>query len=157
MNTGNTLSILLLGLVLWACGGSSSSTENNSDTTVISLPKDSASVASDTTDLAESEITWLSDSYDFGEIEEGTIVSHEFSFVNTGKNPLIISSASPSCGCTVPDWPKEPIAVGDTAKIAAKFNSQGRTGIQNKRINITANTRPSLSTLTIRGEVKAKK
>ena len=91
--------------------------------------------------------------FDFGTINEGDIVEHTFNFKNTGDAPLIIQSAKGSCGCTVPSWPKDPIAPGASAAITAKFNSKGKPNIQNKTITITANTWPKTSRLRIKAMV----
>ncbi len=91
--------------------------------------------------------------YDFGEVKEGDVVEHVFSFVNEGEAPLIISDAKASCGCTVPEWPKEPIPVGESGEIKVRFNSKNRTGIQNKPVTITANTWPVTTRVTIKGNV----
>lgn len=93
------------------------------------------------------------ESHDFGTINEGDVVEHTFTFTNTGEAPLIIQSAKGSCGCTVPTWPKEPIPVGGSGEIVAKFNSKGKPNIQNKTVTITANTWPKQSTLRIKAMV----
>ena len=59
-------------------------------------------------------------------------------FKNTGKTPLVISNAKGSCGCTVPEWPKEPVAPGATAELLVKFNSKGKPNQQQKTVTITA-------------------
>ncbi len=94
--------------------------------------------------------------HDFGTITEGDVVEHIFSFTNTGEAPLVIQSASASCGCTVPQWPKEPVAVGGTGEIKVQFNSANKPGIQNKTVTIVANTSPSTTTLRIKSNVTAK-
>jgi len=91
--------------------------------------------------------------HDFGTIKDGDVVEHVFSFVNNGAAPLIISDAKGSCGCTVPEWPKEPIAVGGTGEIRVKFNSKNKPGIQNKTVTITANTWPTTQRLQIKANV----
>jgi len=96
------------------------------------------------------------DLYDFGTIEQGDVVEHTFSFKNTGEAPLIIQNASASCGCTIPSWPKDPVAVGETAEIKVKFNSRGKSGQQNKPVSITANTFPKVTKVTIKGNVNKK-
>ena len=96
-----------------------------------------------------------SDSFDFGIITEGDIVEHVFEFENAGAAPLVISSATASCGCTVPEWPKEPIPVGERGSIKVQFNSSNKPGIQNKTVTVTANTDPKVNTLKIRAFVEA--
>lgn len=93
------------------------------------------------------------ESFDFGTITEGDVVDHVFSFVNEGEAPLIISSATASCGCTVPVWPKAPIAPGEQGEIKVQFNSRSKPGIQNKTVTVTANTYPKVTRLKIKANV----
>lgn len=93
--------------------------------------------------------------FDFGMVDQGEKVTHVYKFSNTGDEPLIISNAKGSCGCTVPSWPKEPIPVGGTGEIEVQFDSKGKKNKQSKRVTITANTEPAQTFLTIKGEVKA--
>ena len=94
--------------------------------------------------------------HDFGQLVDGEKVSYSFTFTNSGDAPLIISSAKGSCGCTVPDWPKDPIAPGESGSIDVTFNSSGRSGKQNKAVTLTANTNPSRKVLNIISEVISK-
>ncbi len=91
--------------------------------------------------------------HDFGMIKPGDKVSHVFEFTNTGDAPLIISNASATCGCTVPEYPREPVAPGQGGKIKVTFDSQGKFGQQSKNVTITANTQPNINTLTIKGNI----
>lgn len=91
--------------------------------------------------------------FDFGTIDEGDKVTHTYKFTNTGSEPLIIKDAKGSCGCTVPSWPKDPVAPGATAEMEVVFNSKGKSGSQNKRVTITANTSPGQTFINIKGEV----
>lgn len=91
--------------------------------------------------------------HDFGSINEGDVVEHTFKFTNTGDAPLIIQNAQGSCGCTVPDWTREPIPVGGEGVVTAKFNSKGKPNAQNKTVTITANTWPKTTTLRIKAMV----
>lgn len=95
-------------------------------------------------------------SYDFGSITEGDVVEHVFKFTNTGEAPLVIQSASASCGCTVPSYPREPVAPGESGEIQVKFNSANKPGVQNKTVSITANTNPTITRLTIKSNVMPK-
>ncbi len=96
--------------------------------------------------------------HDFGEIfEDPEGATYSFKFTNKGKEPLIISSARPSCGCTVPTWTQEPVLPGGTGVITAKYNSMGRPGSFNKTITVESNSADQpVIYLTIKGEVKAK-
>ncbi len=94
--------------------------------------------------------------YDFGKIKQGEIVKHIFKFKNDGENPLIISAAQASCGCTVPEYTKEPLAPGAESEIVVQFNSTGKMGVQNKTVQITANTLPNTTTLVLKGIVEPK-
>lgn len=95
--------------------------------------------------------------FDYGTIDEGEIVEHVYKFKNTGSEPLSISNAKGSCGCTVPDWPRNPILPGESGEILVKFNSKGKGkvggGAQSKKVTITANTDPAKTYLTIKGTV----
>ena len=91
--------------------------------------------------------------FDFGTIDAGEKVSHVYKFKNTGSEPLVIKDAKGSCGCTVPKWPKEPVAPGATGDILVEYNSKGKKGKETKRVTLTANTTPPQTFLTITGEV----
>ena len=94
--------------------------------------------------------------HDFGTIPEGQIAEFTYTFKNNGEAPLIIQSAVGSCGCTVPEWPKEPIPVGGTGIIKAKFDSQGKPNTQNKTVTVTANTWPKQTVLRFKAMVLPK-
>ncbi len=123
-------------------GGTNSDMINNPAT---------AGVPADTNSLAR--ITFEETEFDFGTAKEGDVVKHSFKFTNTGKVPLTILKARSSCGCTVPEWPEEPIPPGGTGEISAKFNTDGKTGRQKKAITVTANTYPNESRVMLSGEV----
>lgn len=94
--------------------------------------------------------------HNFGNITDGDVVEHTFNFVNTGDAPLIISNARGSCGCTVPEYPRTPIAPGASGSIKVSFNSSGKTGHPKKTVTITANTVPTTTVLNIEAEVAPK-
>lgn len=102
------------------------------------------------------EIVFESEFHDFGEITEGMVVKHTFTFTNEGEGPLVISNAQGSCGCTVPDWPRQPIAPGESADINVSFNSTGRAGKQDKRVTLTTNAVPQTKVLNITSMVLSK-
>ena len=92
---------------------------------------------------------------DFGKVLSTSTNKHTFVFTNTGTEPLVISNAKGSCGCTVPKWPKEPIAPGETGEIAVEYKPAGQSGRQTKYVTITANTDPATTQLTITGDIQA--
>jgi hypothetical protein len=96
--------------------------------------------------------------YNFGTIKQGESVTHEFSFTNTGTNtgtePLVISKAEGSCGCTVPTYPQQPIMKGQTAAIKVTFNSTGKLGIQDKTVTLTSNAIQNPMIIHIKGTVE---
>ena len=93
------------------------------------------------------------ESFDFGEMQQGESVTHDFVLKNIGDANLIISTAKGSCGCTVPEWPKEPIAKGEQATIKVTFNSAGKSGKQNKKVTLVTNAIPNTKVITITGNV----
>jgi FtsZ-interacting cell division protein ZipA len=98
-------------------------------------------------------MTFKETEHDFGNIKSDKKVQHTFTFTNTGQAPLIIENATATCGCTVPEWPKEPVLPGKTGTIKVEYDPAGRTAQQSKQITITANTEPSINQLTIRANV----
>jgi hypothetical protein len=92
--------------------------------------------------------------YNFGTITQGDKVHYDFKFKNTGKSPLIITNASATCGCTVPEKPKEPVKPGETGVIKVVFNSTGKIGMQDKVVTIESNGNPSKTEVHLIGEVK---
>ena len=118
---------------------------NAAATTAAAVPADTVNVA---------KMTFTEEVFDYGTIKEGEAVEHTFKFTNTGVAPLIIEGAKSTCGCTVPQFPKEPIAPGESGEIAVKFNSKNKSGRQRKPVNITANTYPKLTTVYIDGTVE---
>jgi hypothetical protein len=104
------------------------------------------------------EITFETPTHNFGTVVDGDMVKHSFKFTNTGDKDLVLFGVNATCGCTVPeDWPKNPIAPGEGGEIKVIFNSLNKVGAVNKTVNVEANTNPTVSRITIMGEVLAKK
>jgi hypothetical protein len=99
---------------------------------------------------------FMEEEYNFGTINQGEVVSHTFKFKNTGSEPLIITDAKATCGCTVPKKPTEPIAPGETGELVVEFNSAGKSGAQTKQVTVTANTNPPQSFIRIVSDIKVK-
>ncbi|MGB0404036.1 MAG: DUF1573 domain-containing protein [Salibacteraceae bacterium] len=90
---------------------------------------------------------------EFGTITQGEKVHLVYEFSNTGEADLVITSARGSCGCTVPDWPKEPIKAGEKGQIKVVFSSEGKSGKQHKKVFVTANTQPAENEVALSGEI----
>lgn len=90
--------------------------------------------------------------FDFGSIEKGTTVEHKFTFTNTGKAPLVIVDAKSSCGCTVPEYSKNPVAPGEKGELLVKYNGSGSNQVT-KTVTIKANTEKGTETVKIKAFV----
>ena len=143
-----TLYTLLLSTIVLA---SCSNTDDKKITTHLVNNPLTAEKKPDQVDMPKIELS--QDFFDFGEIHQKESVSAEFVIKNTGDAPLLIRSAKGSCGCTVPEWPKEPIADGEEAVVKVTFNSGNKKGKQNKTVTLVTNAIPSTKVLTIKGTV----
>tara|TARA_B100000963_G_scaffold354054_1_gene369897 strand:+ start:79 stop:534 length:456 start_codon:yes stop_codon:yes gene_type:complete len=147
----NSIVIVFISFVCIACNDNASSkidVSKQEKRTSVSLDQ----VDSHTNPIMDFEAT----EWDFGEIDQGDAVEYAFKFKNSGTDPLIITNAKGSCGCTVPEWPREPVAPGETGVIDVKFNSKGKKGKQNKRVTLTTNMVPSQQVLIVKGQVNIK-
>lgn len=141
------LSLILSVIVLASC---SNSDDKKITTDLVNNPL----TANENADaVAMPLIEVAQDFFDFGEMYQKESVSTEFILKNTGDAPLLIRSAKGNCGCTVPEWPKEPIEVGSEAIIKVTFNSENKKGKQNKTVTLVTNAIPSTKVLTIKGTV----
>ena len=136
---------LMAASLLMACNQSNTTATTNDSTATTTIANANAPV-----------MKFEVESYDFGKAKAGDKVTYEFAFTNTGKSPLIITTATASCGCTVPEWPKEPVMPGQGGKIKVTFDSAGKSGLQDKQITVTANTNPARNMVHLIGEVLAK-
>jgi len=95
-------------------------------------------------------MAFAEESFDFGNIKQNsTDNKHIFKFTNTGDKPLVVENAKGSCGCTVPQWPKEPIPPGGTGEILVEYKPGKQKGNQRKTITVTSNTEPRDTRITI--------
>jgi len=98
------------------------------------------------------DFSWIVTTHDFGKIKVNKHVTHEFKFTNSGDAPLVISSVQASCGCTVTDYSKDPIAPGAEGYVKATYNA-AKVGVFSKTVTVNANAAESVVQLTIKGEV----
>ncbi|MBW1297091.1 DUF1573 domain-containing protein [Aquimarina litoralis] len=109
-----------------------------------------------TTSKAVPMMSFTETEFDFGTVNEGDILTHNFTFTNTGNAPLVIVNAKGSCGCTVSNWSKEPIAPGATSEMLVSFNTNGKPNLQNKQVTITTNTDKGKHILKVKAMVTPK-
>ncbi len=136
-----------LFIFLMACNGGNKSV----DTDLVNNPA-TASGKSAEGKLPKFEFETVE--YDFGTVTEGQIVKYTFKFKNTGNADLVITDARGSCGCTVPTYPENAIPPGASGEISVQFDSNKRSGDQNKTVTLTANTSPTEFVLSLKGFVK---
>ncbi|RYF74959.1 MAG: DUF1573 domain-containing protein [Cytophagaceae bacterium] len=94
--------------------------------------------------------------HDFGQLTEGDTVEYLYKFVNKGELPLVINNITASCGCTTPEWPREPVAPGEESGVKVRFNSRGKQGEQHKTVTVYANTEPSTTDIEFKVMVNPK-
>jgi hypothetical protein len=102
----------------------------------------------------QGDFSFKEQEFNFGTIKQGDVVTHEFEFTNSGNEPIIISTAAGSCGCTVPIWPKEPVAKGQKSTIKVTFNSAGKMGMQDKTVTINSNAKQNPMIIHMKGNVE---
>ncbi len=146
----NTIKIFvcIVFLIASACKNNN----NKLSTDLINNPN-SASGTENIGDLPKFQFE--TDLHDFGKVTEGEKLTYSFKFKNTGKTDLVIASANASCGCTVPEVPKEPIRPGKESVITVTFNTAGKSGFQHKTVTVVANTQPSNYVLNIKAMVSS--
>ena len=114
-----------------------------------SLEEKAATSLQENAKVPRTKIEFDKEIHDFGQIDQGEIVETTVNIKNVGDNNLYIVDAHGSCGCTVPSWPRDPIAPGKSAKIEVSFDPNGKSGEQSKIVTVTSNTEPTTSILTI--------
>ncbi|MGB1972067.1 MAG: DUF1573 domain-containing protein [Flavobacteriaceae bacterium] len=141
------LALSAIALTFTACGGNTEKKEVST----------SAVEASSAKAISNSPVmTFDKTIHDFGSINEGERVETIFTFTNTGKSDLVIVDARGSCGCTVPEYPKNtPIAPGASGKIRVSFDSSNKPNLQQKTVTISANTDSGRETIRIKAMVQA--
>jgi len=102
------------------------------------------------------EIQFDRTEFQFGTVNEGDVVEAKFVVINSGKTDLIITKVQPSCGCTVPEWPRTAIKPGESGEILAKFNTAGKPNRQSKTLTLYTNTAKGREILKLTGSVTPK-
>ena len=135
------LSLVMISILLSQCGSDGR--------------KEATGLAS--TDTGSVKIVFLEYEHDFGKVSEGEKVSYLFKFVNQGTSNLVIKSATTSCGCTVPEYDRKPIAPGAAGNLEVVFDTSGRNGKQTKTITVKSNAKTPVVLLKITAEVEERK
>ena len=155
MNINNKIlfaSFLFLSVTL-SCNDAAQKVENDNNKLSTDLVKNNQSLENDNKEIIQPIVEILESEYDFGVLKQGEKATHNYKIRNICNSDLLITSAKGSCGCTVPEWPREPIKPGNEANIKVTFDSKGKTGKQNKRVTLMTNAIPNVKILTIKGEV----
>ncbi len=152
-NIALTLGTSFILTIMSSCDNQPASETNNVPVDMIENPSTSSDPAKTTEMLTE--ITFDNLNHDFGDIIEKQKVEHTFTFKNTGKIDLLINNCEAACGCTVPRWPKQPIKPGETGDIKVVFDSEGRSGVNNKMVTVYANIPDNKIVLNFRANVRA--
>ena len=139
---------LILALVVCVLPSCKEKKDGKLSTDLVTSPKS----ATETSDK-QAVITFEKTEHEFGTLLQGEVVSYSFHFTNTGNVPLIISEVGSSCGCTVGDYPREPIAPGKTGDIKVTYDSSGHHGFQSRTLTVMSNTIPAKNVLRIKGTV----
>ncbi len=130
---------------------SESSALPEADGSTPKLPKYQADAES----LEGTTVEFADETFDFGEVPEGTKVTHRFKFNNTGEHPLVLTRVKASCGCTSPSYSEAAVPPGGEGFIDVEFDSSGKPGFQNKSVTVTGNFADGVNKiLRIKGQVK---
>lgn len=151
MNSKNLLPFAIATMVIFT--GCEQETKKVDETVISTESAQTDTSASSEVPKQSTQIEFTEKEHDFGNIIQGEMVSHTFTFKNAGNSPLVIMDAKASCGCTVPQWTKDPVAPGETGQIEVKYNGSG-SGQVHKTVTVVANTDPAETVLEINANVK---
>lgn len=147
----NAFILILSGILCGACSDEPKTQKASVDLVTNPVTANDTSVAETEMKEISAAISFEKTEHDFGSITQGEKAEYRFKFTNTGNQDLLITSANASCGCTVPEYSKEPIKPGAIGYIKVKFNSEYRLDAFEKSVTVTANTVPMETELRIKG------
>ncbi len=143
MNILKSFFVCGLLAILISCGNSGNKEEQSTDTLANEAAKGG-------------QIEFAESVFDFGQVKEGEVVEHEYTYTNTGTAPVILSQVSASCGCTTPSYTQTPVLPGKSGEIKVSFDSNGQVGTQQKIVTIVSNADNRVTTIQLKGEVLPK-
>lgn len=129
---------------LVSCGNAENKTSENTD---------SVAQGGNGSAAGTGKIEFVETAFDFGQVKEGEVVEHVYTFNNTGTSPIILSRVSASCGCTTPSYTQTPILPGKSGEIKVSFDSNGQVGKQQKIVTVVSNAENGVTTIQLKGEV----
>lgn len=139
----------LLSILLFSC--SNGDNEETVDTDIINIP---ATIDEELDTSDSPKIVFEETEFNTGKITQGAVLNYTYKFVNEGNSPLVISSVSGSCGCTVPrSYPTGKILPGEGGEIEVEFDSDNKWGEQTVTVSVVTNAVPSLTQLIIRTNI----
>ncbi len=145
---------VIMTLLCLSAGALAANAQDNKQMASIPPPVQQQSATAPDPDAGK--FKFKEETHDFGNVQEGPDQEYDFTFKNTGKSAILISEAHGSCGCTVPQWPKDPILPGEKGAIHVTYHTAGRAGAISKEVIITSNAQQPTTTLHIRGTVQPK-
>lgn len=144
--------LMLISSATFAQKKNNKTTDAPATTTTTTMGATSAPTQQVATDAAnqnpDAHMKFMVEEHNFGTIPEGPSVSYDFEFKNIGKEPIVLSGVQASCGCTTPNWSKEPILPGKSSKITATYSTQGRPGMFTKTITVNSNVGSKILKIT---------
>lgn len=152
------VSTLALATFMFSCNSESSEEEVGAEQTTETTVVEPSTVTEPTVETAVATATTILTvdrmEHDFGKIPDTAPVETSFVITNDGDEPLLITNAQGSCGCTVPEYPKDPIPPGESRDMKVSFNPTGKEGVNNKTVTITANTEPATTIIYVKSDVQ---
>lgn len=154
MNIKNILLVIIVAFLSFISCQKQNGVDPNTGLPPVSISEINGMPAK--SNLPETTMTFEHEEHDFGIINEGDKVDCTFNFTNSGTNDLQITNAVGSCGCTVPEYPKELVKPGASGKIKVSFNSAGKSGKQEKSVTLTANIANQYQVIRIKANIEPK-
>lgn len=148
--------IAIFGSLLMACNQKNENAAVTDNTNEITTADNQIEADTNATPINPEEAPVLQleqEVYDFGDVEAGSKTEKVIEFTNAGKTPLLIQSASASCGCTVPEYSKEPVAPGEKGQLTVSYSAPQINGAQSKTVTLNTNTAKAVETFRIKANV----